>query len=157
MMDMIPREIDLEGHPSYPAIDRQANSNSNKVHMKINRIIAFLIILFSTACGEVPNLENVDLEQWKEDKNACKEYRMEAIDNLLKQKGKLRGLSQNEIINLLGSADKHQLYERSQKFFIYYLEPSEKCDQYREGYIKALYIRFNSLDQAVDFNIQKVL
>jgi len=108
------------------------------------------------ACTEVPELENIDLKEWKQDKDACNEYRIEVVDNLLSQKGKLKGLSQNEMIHLLGTADKHQLYERSQKFFIYYLEPNENCNQYTEGYIKALYIRFNSLDQAVDFNIQKV-
>jgi hypothetical protein len=108
------------------------------------------------ACGNVPELENIDLKKWKEDKHACNEYRIEVVDDLLLQKDKLKGLSQNEMIKLLGSADKHQLYERSQKFFIYYLNPNENCDQYTESYLKALYIRFNSLDQAVDFNIQEI-
>jgi len=124
--------------------------------MKINLIIPYTFFLLIIACGEVPELENINLKKWKEDKNACKEYRVKVVDNLLSQKEKLRGLSQNEMINLLGAADKHQLYERSQKFFIYYLNPNENCDQYTEGYVKALYIRFNSLDQAVDFNIQEV-
>lgn len=124
--------------------------------MKIIRIIPFAIFLLIMACGEVPELENIDLEKWKEDKHACNEYRIEVVDNLLAQEDKLKGLSQNEMINLLGTADKHQLYERSQKFFIYFLEPNENCKQYAKGYLKALYIRFNSLDQAVDFNIQKV-
>jgi hypothetical protein len=124
--------------------------------MKLIRIVPLFILLISFACGEIPTLENIDLKKWKGDKNACNKYRIEAIDALLSQKDKLKGLSQNETINLLGTADKHQLYERSQKFFIYYLEPNEKCDQYAEGYVKALYIRFNSLDQAVDFNIQEV-
>jgi hypothetical protein len=124
--------------------------------MKATQLIPLVIFLLSLACGEAPKLENIDLKNWKEDKNACHEYRITAVDDLLTQKDKLKGLSQNEIINLLGTADKHQLYERSQKFFIYYLQPNENCNQYTEGYIKALYIRFNSLDQAVDFNIQKV-
>ncbi|ADR20648.1 hypothetical protein MATR_17270 [Marivirga tractuosa] len=124
--------------------------------MKINGIIAFAIFALCIACAEIPEIKNIDLKKWKEDKDACNEYRIEVVENLLSQKEKLKGLSQNEMINILGTADKHQLYERSQKFFIYYLEPNENCSQYTEGYIKALYIRFNSLDQAVDFNIQKV-
>lgn len=124
--------------------------------MKLNRIIPIVLILISFSCTDIPNLENIDLKKWKEDKNACNKYRIEVVDSLLLQEEKLRGLSQNEIINLLGTADKHQLYERSQKFFIYYLNPNENCDRYAEGYVKALYIRFNSLDQAVDFNIQEV-
>jgi hypothetical protein len=124
--------------------------------MKINWIILSPIFVFFISCSDIPELKNIDLNKWKEDKDACNEYRIDVVENLLSQKEKLKGLSQNEMINILGTADKHQLYERSQKFFIYYLEPNENCSQYTKGYIKALYIRFNSLDQAVDFNIQKV-
>jgi hypothetical protein len=124
--------------------------------MKIFRIIPLVVFLIIIACTETPNLDNIDLKKWKADKNACLEYRIEVVDELLSQKDKLKGLSQNQMISLLGTADKHQLYERSQKFFIYYLNPNENCDQYTEGYVKALYIRFNSLDQAIDFNVQEV-
>ncbi|HET8859686.1 hypothetical protein [Marivirga sp.] len=124
--------------------------------MRTTRIIPFALLILNIACTKLPELENIDLKKWKADKDACKEYRIEVVDNLLSQEEKLRGLSQNEMINLLGTADKHQLYERSQKFFIYYLNPNENCDQYKEGYLKALYIRFNSLDQAIDFNVQEV-
>lgn len=124
--------------------------------MKIIRIIPFLFLLLTVSCNDIPELENIDLQQWQSDKNGCNNYRIEAVESLLAQKDKLRGLSQSEMIELLGNADKHQLYERSQKFFIYYLQPNENCKQYVDGYIKALYIRFNSLDQAVDFNIQEV-
>jgi hypothetical protein len=124
--------------------------------MNLYRTIPFIAFLFIIACGKIPELENIDLKKWKSDKNGCLEYRIEAVEELLSQKEKLKGTSQNEMINLFGTADKHQLYERSQKFFIYYLEPNENCDQYSEGYVKALYIRFNSLDQAIDFNVQEV-
>lgn len=124
--------------------------------MKIHKIIPLALFSIIMACGNVPELKNINLKKWKEDKHACNEYRIEVVDDLLLQKDKLKGLSQNEMIQLLGSADKHQLYERSQKFFIYYLNPNENCDQYTESYLKALYIRFNSLDQAVDFNIQEI-
>ncbi|WKV11545.1 hypothetical protein [Marivirga harenae] len=124
--------------------------------MNLSRIIAFAVLLFIVACGKLPELKNIDLKNWKDDKDGCLEYRIEVISDLLDQKEELKGLSQNEVIDLLGAADKHQLYERSQKFFIYYLEPNENCAKYSEGYVKALYIRFNSLDQAVDFNVQEV-
>jgi len=124
--------------------------------MKTAQLFPMAILLCIMACTEIPKLENIDIQKWKDDKNGCKGNRVEAIDDLLAQKAKLKGLSQNEIIQLLGTADKHQLYERSQKFFIYYLEANENCEKYTEGYIKALYIRFNSLDQAVAFNVQKV-
>jgi hypothetical protein len=124
--------------------------------MNIIRIIPITLLLISFACTDLPKLENIDLNKWKEDRDACNEYRIQIIDTLLIQKDKLRGLSQNEMIQLLGTADRHQLFERSQKFFIYYLNPNENCEQYAQGYLKALYIRFNSLDQAVEFSVQKL-
>jgi len=124
--------------------------------MKTAQLFPMAILLCMMACTEIPELENIDLQKWGNDKNGCEGNRIEAIDDLLAQKTKLKGLSQNEVIQLLGTADKHQLYERSQKFFIYYIEANENCEKYTGGYVKALYIRFNSLDQAVAFNIQKV-
>lgn len=124
--------------------------------MSLKYITLTLLFYILVSCSQIPELENIDLSKWKADQNGCDTYRDTVADELLNQKQKLRGLSQNEIIELLGTADKHQLYERSQKFFIYYLEPNENCAQHSNDYIKALYIRFNSLDQAIDFNIQKV-
>lgn len=124
--------------------------------MTTYRLFPLILFLAFFSCTDIPDLDKIDLQKWKEDKDACSEYRIGAVQDLLSQQEKLRGLSQNQMIKLLGAADKHQLYERSQKFFIYFLEPNENCSQYSGDYIKALYIRFNSLDQAVDFNIQKV-
>lgn len=122
------------------------------------RILLFLtpLIFFLSACADTPELENIDLKEWKADKGGCKNYRSTVVEALLAQKKKLKGLSQNEIINLLGQADQHELYERSQKFFIYHLEPGMNCENFDEQYFEALYIRFNALDQAIDFNIQKI-
>ncbi len=123
--------------------------------MKLKNL-SFIFLCFVMACSELPELNNVDLEKWKSDKNGCKNYRITVIDELLDQKEKLKGLAQNEVISLLGQADEHELYQRSQKFFIYYLEPSNKCGENQNEYYKALFIRFNALDQAIDFNIQEI-
>lgn len=117
-------------------------------------LLTFILIL--SACSDIPELENMDLSQWKSDKGGCQNYRITVVDALLSQKEKLKGLSQNEMISLLGQADQHELYERSQKFFIYHLEPGMNCEKFNNQYFKALYIRFNALDQAIDFNIQKI-
>lgn len=116
----------------------------------------FLLLFLLIGCSGLPELDGVDTSQWKSDKSGCESYRISVVSEILNQKEKLKGLSQTEVINLLGQADQHQLYERSQKFFIYYLEPGKKCENYDDQYFKALYIRFNALDQAIDFNIQEI-
>lgn len=118
--------------------------------------IGYIAILVILSCSSLPNVENIDLNKWKQDKHGCDSYRIKKVENLLAQKDKLKGLSQNEVIKLLGQADQHELYERSQKFFIYHLEPGNGCNNFDGQYFKALYIRFNSLDQAIDFIIQEI-
>ncbi len=123
--------------------------------MKRN-LIGYITLLFIVSCTPLPELNNIDLKRWKQDKHGCDSYRIEVINDLLSQKDKLKGLSQNDIISLLGQADQHELYERSQKFFIYHLEPGNGCENFDDKYFKAFYIRFNSLDQAIDFIIQEI-
>ncbi|MBK6264317.1 hypothetical protein JKA74_04655 [Marivirga sp. S37H4] len=121
-----------------------------------NKLLSLLLLCILYGCSSMPELNNIDLNQWKSDKNGCNSYRISVANEIINQKKKLKGLSQTEIISLLGQADQHELYERSQKFFIYYLEPGKKCENYSDQYFRALYIRFNALDQAIDFNIQKI-
>lgn len=120
-------------------------------------IFLLLICGISFGCSSTPELENIDLQAWKNGEGGCNKERLKEIDKLLNQKEKLYGLSQADIVTLLGKADKHQLYERSQKFFIYYLEPSASCtNKHENDYIKALYIRFSALDSVNELIIQKV-
>ena len=118
------------------------------------------LILLSTitflSCNRSPELNGFDQDKWQSDTEGCKGYRTTLIDTLLQQKDQLHGLSQNQIGQFLGKADKHELYERSQKFFIYNVEPGNNCSNTEGDYYRALYIRFNSLDQAVAFTIQEV-
>ena len=117
--------------------------------------ILIIVVLFSS-CQELPSLQGVNVEAWKADVGGCDEQRLKAIDTIISQSEKLKGLSENAMINLLGKPDQHELYERSQKFFIYHLEKGNKCPQYDGNYFKSFYIRFNSLDQAVAFTIQEI-
>jgi len=118
-------------------------------------LLIFGVLLLS-ACKKVPELENVDTTLWKKDAGGCTEVRLDLVPLILQQKEKLKGLSENQIKAILGKPDQHELYERSQKFFIYHLEKGNECAEYSGNYFKSFYIRFNSLDQAVAFTIQEI-
>jgi len=123
----------------------------------MKRFLVLLLIAVSfSACQELPKLEGVNVEAWKADIAGCNEERLQLVDTIISQSDKLKGLSENTMISLLGKPDQHELYERSQKFFIYHLEKGNKCPQYDGKYFKSFYIRFNSLDQAVAFTIQEI-
>ena len=80
-------------------------------------------ILMAGACGKpLPSLDGIDLKQWKDDKNGCNHVREKSIEQLVLQKNKLKGLSEDNVIKLLGRPDQNELYKRNQKFFYYFLK-----------------------------------
>lgn len=115
-------------------------------------VIAFVLILAS--CGKsLPELENLDLNAWKDDKNACGNYRAGNIDAIQTQKEKLLALDESKIISLLGRPDRNELYKRNQKFFYYYLQPGPACSTPTEN-AKRLAIRFNAMGLAKEIAIE---
>ena len=112
------------------------------------RNLIFLLTLLIVACGKpTPEIQGINLESWKEDQMGCKGVRKSMIEDLRIQKNKLLGLSEMEIIKLLGRPDENELYKRNQKFYHYYLEPSASCDDSVTNSIR-LNIRFNAMGLA---------
>lgn len=99
------------------------------------------------ACGKSAiKLEGFDKAAWQSDTYGCKGERLNQLDLLKSYEEKLLQRSQNEIKMALGTPDEHELYERTRKFFYYYLEPSDKCGDSTKAYPRILQIRFNALD-----------
>jgi outer membrane protein assembly factor BamE (lipoprotein component of BamABCDE complex) len=90
-------------------------------------------------------LKDFDRESWVKEVNGCGDQRIEMVPQILAQKENLKRLQQPDIIELLGSPDKHELYKRNQKFFIYYTS----CYQENKK-TSYLQIRFNALGQMVE-------
>jgi hypothetical protein len=114
--------------------------------------IGFIII--AAACSKpLPTLDGIDQSQWKDDKNGCNHIREKSFDLLTSQKNKLKGLSEDQIIALLGRPDQNELYKRNQKFFYYYIEPSAKCQMPSQS-PKRLSVRFNAVGLAKEVVIE---
>lgn len=93
------------------------------------RFILFFIVLFLSACKNTPKLENFDQSIWKKDKNACQNEREKMVQSIENQKDKILGISQMQVIDLLGNPDYQQLQDRQQKFFYYYFQTGAQCDK----------------------------
>jgi hypothetical protein len=112
-----------------------------------------LIFFFLLACGKpLPTFENLDIAQWKEDKAACGQVRLKSIEELTKQKDKLKGLSQDDIVKLLGRPDQNELYKRNQKFFYYLLTPGKECGS--DSVAHRLSLRFNAMGFAKEVLVE---
>lgn len=110
------------------------------------------------SCGkELPVLDGIDQQAWKNDKNACSEKRTAMIDGMTSQKEKLLGLSESSVVEVLGKPDRNELYKRNQKFYYYYFQPSEDCTT---GRLKVenparLIVRFNAMGLAKEITVDK--
>lgn len=118
----------------------------------MKRIFIFFLVVLG--CGKpLPQFENMDMAKWRDDKNGCKGDRLEMIHSLTEQKDKLKALSENEILKLLGRPDQNELWKRNQKFYHYFLEPSANCDSTKK-HVQQLTIRFNAVDLAKEVEIK---
>lgn len=119
--------------------------------------ILLTFISFSTACNQkekkVDRLQEFDSQTWIADKNGCNGERMELKTQLLSQKHNMRGFKSNEIEDILGKPDAQELYDRSQRYYIYFLEPGPKCENPIKN-PQALFVRFSAVGIANEFTIK---
>lgn len=111
-----------------------------------------LSFLFITCGKPMPDLAPIDLAQWKDDKGGCKQQRITFIEELKNQKDELKGLSEKDIIHLLGRPDHNELYKRNQKFYYYDIDPGKSCNDQVTG--QQLIIRFTAMGYAKEVSIE---
>jgi hypothetical protein len=116
---------------------------------------AGLVVLLLYSCGKpLPALDDVDLQAWKDDKLACSGKRDSMFGTFEKQKEKLLGLSEQDVISLLGKPDENELYTRNQKFYYYYVQPSKACKNSPSEHSKKLVVRFNATGLAKEVGVE---
>ena len=126
--------------------------NLNTLILHPSRFLA-LLFLFLLACGKpLPEFENLDITTWKEDKAGCHQVRWKSMKELQRQKDKLKGLSQDAIVEVLGKPDQNELYKRNQKFFYYLLSPGKLCGS--DSIPHRLSLRFNAMGFAKEVLVE---
>jgi len=117
----------------------------------------FLCLLFLSSCNrkekKTDRLKDFKSEMWKEDKNGCIGNRLNLKDELLALKHNMRGFNTGEIEDLLGKPDAQELYDRSQRYYIYFLDPGPKCEASKES-PQALFVRFSAVGIANEFLVK---
>lgn len=114
--------------------------------------LSFFFLLI--ACSKpLPKFENLDLENWRNDKHGCKGVRLKSQGALNAQKEKLLALDETKIMKLLGRPDENELYKRNQKFYRYYLQGSARCNDSVSSPLK-LILRFNAMGLCKEVSIE---
>ena len=113
-----------------------------------------LVCLMCLSCRKpLPELKGIETEVWTVDKNGCSGVRANSIEALKEQKTALLGLSEMEIVQVLGKPDRNELYKRNQKFYYYYLQPAPECEQHPDSALR-LAIRFNAMGLAKEISVE---
>lgn len=111
------------------------------------RASLLLLVLVLSCTKPLPTFEGIDLDKWRNDKNGCAGNRQTMGDALSSQSEKLKGLSEMDIVALLGKPDANELYKRNQKFYHYYVTPGPDCPDHKDIPDK-LIVRFNAMGYA---------
>lgn len=120
-------------------------------------LILFIFFLAQSGCNrkteKISKLQEFDSELWTQDKNGCKGDRLNLKNQILSLKHNMRGLKNSEIESYLGKPDAQELYDRSQRYYIYFIEPGPKCEAATEN-PQALFVRFSAVGIANEFTIK---
>jgi len=112
--------------------------------MSLKQLFIICILISSFGCGSKTSV-SFDSTMWKSDKNGCKKERLTLYKDVLNNQDELLGLNNRQIISLLGMPERNELYQRNQKFFIYTISPSSKCNNDYQGESLFMFIRFNAV------------
>ena len=123
--------------------------------MKKYLTIILSILILAGCNNTTPSIEGFEGYVWKRDKFGCGKERADMADALLREREKIVGLREAEVLRLLGKADEQEIYSRNQKFLLYYLEPNRKCTapENVEAKAKALHVRINAVGLANEIYI----
>jgi hypothetical protein len=115
--------------------------------------ILFAILL--TCCSKpVPHLDGIDLDVWKEDRKGCMRKRSAFEPSLRDQRDKLKGLSEMDVVELLGRPDMNVLSERNEKYYHFFLTPSPDCNLGDTTFTQ-LIVRFNAVGISKEATIER--
>lgn len=116
-------------------------------------ILIVALSLICQACTKRIDVGDFDSKKWIGDQQGCTGDRVEMLEDLIKIKPNLLGLYQKSIIKVLGQPEGEELYERSQTYYWYYIDASDKCENPSENPRK-LAIRFTALGIANQIDIR---
>ena len=119
----------------------------------IKNSFLFLALILTLGCTKKIDVGDFDSEKWIADRQGCSGDRIEMIDDVIKIKANLLGLYQKSILKVLGKPEGEELYERSQTYWWYYLDPANECDNSIDNPRK-LTIRYTALGIANEVDIQ---
>ena len=116
------------------------------------------MLFLLTACTKQPDLNGFDVEAFKNDRGSCAGTREKQIDWLKTHKMTWKGVSSNDLEDILGKPDIQQLADRNQEYYIYYLEKGPHCEKIeRPSTARTMAFRFSAMGLTTEITFQQGL
>ncbi|AFL85454.1 hypothetical protein Belba_2924 [Belliella baltica DSM 15883] len=117
--------------------------------------IAFSLLLNS--CSGKLEVGDIDLVNWKNDRYGCNGLRIQQLDEIQKMKNDFLGANNQQLIKTFGRPDRVMLVDKSQSFFFYFLDPSDKCENFNsdEAPLKVMF-RLNAINKVSEVTISRL-
>ena len=119
----------------------------------MNKLLALALILI-LSCSNEPILQGFDSQRWQDDADGCHRQRIELAEEVLSRKAELVGLNENEIAGIFGKPDRHELYSRNKKAYVYFIDGGPECVGKKDNPDK-LVIIFNGIGLAKEIILYK--
>lgn len=134
----------------------------NYVGKTYARLIAALLSTcwLALACDSSPKSDWAQgrpfhADVWKKDKLGCQGHRAKLAAEFDSIRRNLRGMSQDQILKVLGNPDFQNLQTRNQKLYIYFVEKGEQCQHAQaDSRARTVAIRFNAIGYATEITYQ---
>ena len=118
--------------------------------------ILLIYAISITSCTGKLDAGDIDLEAWKNDRNGCLGLRMQDATELRKIKNTFLAKNNQEIIKTFGRPDRVELVDKSQSFFIYFLEPSDRCGTKTEKEPLKVLFRMNAINKVSEVTVTEL-
>jgi hypothetical protein len=117
-----------------------------------------LLFLISASCTNQPDLTGFDVESFKKDRGSCSGTREKQIDWLKTHKMTWKGVSSNDLEDILGKPDIQQLADRNQEYYVYFLEKGPHCDKITNpSQARTMAFRFSAMGLTTEITFQQGL
>jgi outer membrane protein assembly factor BamE (lipoprotein component of BamABCDE complex) len=109
-------------------------------------VVAILLAALLGSCQSAGKFAEFDSGVWKNDRLGCGGKRQELRRQFDKIRLELKGSTQVQVISVLGKPDFQRLYQRNQKFYIYFMEPGPQCKGKSEAsQARTVVLRFSAI------------
>ena len=109
-------------------------------------IIIFSLFILGSCSSQPDKLGKLDLKKWRGDRGGCEGGRTAIAADFKAEQRQLMGKFIDDVGTILGRPDIHQLGERNQKFYVYFLEKGPQCEDMKlKSKAKKVILKFNAV------------